>query len=133
MNMKDNLSVRIVLDFSYSYCGLNCLYLYFKNGSIVANNSDFCITPLVLHSTSPCLNNMSVGTDCMPYRLAVTPYLSTSTLMMRILSPNTAFTCSKMGCIILHGWHHVAKKSTNTSWSPDITSLNVSIFICLFL
>ena len=25
---------------------------------------------------------MSVGTDCMPYWVAVTPYLSTSTLMM---------------------------------------------------
>ena len=105
----------------------HCSYL--KNGSIVANSSALCTTPLVLHSTSPCLNSMSVGTDCMPYCLAVTPYLSTSTLMMRILSPSTSFTCSKMGCIILHGWHHVAKKSTNTSWSPDITSLNVSMTI----
>ena len=100
---------------------------FFDKDFIVANSSDFCTTPLVLHSTSPCLNSISVGTDCMPYWLAVTPYLSTSTLMMRILSPNTSFTCSKMGCIILHGWHHVAKKSTKTSWSPDITSLNVSI------
>ena len=105
----------------------HCSYL--KNGSIVANSSDLCTTPLVLHSTSPCLNSMSVGTDCMPYSFAVTPYLSTSTLMRRILSPNTSFTCSKMGCIILHGWHHVAKKSTKTSWSPDITSLNVSMTI----
>ena len=105
---------------------------FFDKDFIVANSSALCTMPLVLHSTSPCLNNMSVGTDCMPYWFAVTPYLSTSTLMMRILSPSTAFTCSKMGCIILHGWHHVAKKSTNTSWSPNITSLNVSIFICLF-
>src|SRR5574344_843333 len=29
----------------------------------------------------------------------------------------------------LHGWHQVAKKSTKTSWSLDITSLNVSITI----
>lgn len=51
------------------YCNLVLILHsgYLKNGSIVANNSDFCTTPLVLHSTSPCLNSMSVGTDCMPY------------------------------------------------------------------
>ena len=70
-------------------------------------------TPLVLHSTSPCLNNMSVGTDCTPYRFAVTPYLSTSTLIMRILSPSTSFTCSKMGCIILHYAFSVSSASSS--------------------
>ena len=40
---------------------------FFDKDFIFANNSDFCTMPLVLHSTSPCLNNMSVGTDCMPY------------------------------------------------------------------
>ena len=38
-------------------------------------------------------------TDWMRYWLAVTPYLSTSTLMIRMRSPNTLFTCSRMGCI----------------------------------
>ena len=40
-------------------------------------------------------------------------------------SPNTLFTCSRMGCIALQGWHHVAKKSTRTSWPLFITLLNV--------
>lgn len=46
---------------------LTFLLFYLKNGSIVASNSDFCITPLVLHNTSPRLNSINVGTDCMPY------------------------------------------------------------------
>ena len=70
--------------------------------------------------------------DWMRYWLAVTPYLSTSTLMIRMRSPNTLFTCSRMGCIALQGWHHVAKKSTRTSWPLFITLLNVSIIIYLF-
>ena len=40
-------------------------------------------------------------------------------------SPNTLFTCSRMGCIALQGWHHVAKKSTRTSWPLFIALLNV--------
>ena len=51
------------------YCYLALIFHsgYLKNGSIVANNSDFCTTPLVLHITSPRLNSINVGTDCMPY------------------------------------------------------------------
>ena len=40
---------------------------FFDKDFIVANSSALCTTPLVLQSTSPFLNNMSVGTDCMPY------------------------------------------------------------------
>ena len=117
-------------DICYSFI-LSCYCL--KNGSSVANSSAFSTTPLVRHKTSPLRKSISVGTDWMRYWLAVTPYLSTSTLMIRMRLPNTFFTCSRMGCIILQGWHHVAKKSTKTSWPPFITSLNVSIIICLFL
>ena len=100
---------------------------YFKKGSSVASSSALSTTPLVRHNTSPFLKSISVGTDWMRYWLAVTPYLSTSTLMIRMRSPNTLFTCSRMGCIALQGWHHVAKKSTRTSWPLFITLLNVSI------
>ena len=104
---------------------------YFKKGSSVASSSALSTTPLVRHNTSPFRKSISVGTDWMRYWLAVTPYLSTSTLMIRMRSPNTLFTCSRMGCIVLHGWHHVAKKSTKTSWPLFITLLNVSIIIYL--
>ena len=100
---------------------------YFKKGSSVASSSALSTTPLVRHNTSPLRKSISVGTDWMRYWLAVTPYLSTSTLMIRMRSPNTLFTCSRMGCIALQGWHHVAKKSTKTSWPLFITLLNVSI------
>ena len=40
---------------------------FFDKDFIVANSSDYCTTPLVLHSTSPCLNSINVGTDYMPY------------------------------------------------------------------
>ena len=100
---------------------------YFKKGSSVASSSALSTTPLVRHNTSPFRKSISVGTDWMRYWLAVTPYLSTSTLMIRMRSPNTLFTCSRMGCIALQGWHHVAKKSTRTSWPLFITLLNVSI------
>ena len=86
--------------------------------------------PLFLQSDCPLRNNISVGTDWILYWPAGTPCLSTSILMMRMLSPNASFSCSRIGCIILQGWHHVAKKSTNTSLSLNITSLNVSI-ICI--
>ena len=105
---------------------------YFKKGSSVASSSALSTTPLVRHNTSPFRKSISVGTDWMRYWLAVTPYLSTSTLMIRMRSPNTLFTCSRMGCIALQGWHHVAKKSTRTSWPLFITLLNVSIIIYLF-
>ena len=105
---------------------------YVKKGSSVARSSALSTTPLVRHNTSPFRKSISVGTDWMRYWLAVTPYLSTSTLMIRMRSPNTLFTCSRIGCIALQGWHHVAKKSTRTSWQLFITLLNVSIIICLF-
>ena len=108
------------------------IFDYIKNGSSVASSSALSTTPLVRHNTSPFRKSISVGTDCMRYWLAVTPYLSTSTLMIRMRSPNTLFTCSRMGCIALQGWHQVAKKSTRTSWPLFITLLNVSIIICLF-
>lgn len=40
---------------------------YLIKGSIVASKSAFCTTPLVRQSTSPCLNSINVGADCMPY------------------------------------------------------------------
>ena len=112
---------------------LEKLSCYFKKGSSVANSSVFSTTPLVRHKTSPFRKSISVGTDWMRYWLAVMSFLSTSTLMMRMRLPNTLFTCSSIGCIILQGWHHVAKKSTKTSWPLFITSLNFSIIIGLFL
>ena len=36
---------------------------YFRNGSIVLSSSAFCMTPLVLQSTSPLRNSIRVGTD----------------------------------------------------------------------
>ena len=114
----------------YSFILFIC---YIKNGSSVASSSALSTTPLVRHNTSPFRKSIRVGTDWMRYWLAVTPYLSTSTLMIRMRSPNTLFTCSRMGCIALQGWHHVAKKSTRTSWPLFITLLNVSIIIYQFL
>ena len=125
-------TVKADIDDGTCYSFIQFIYC-FKNGSSVANSSAFSTTPLVRHKTSPLRKSISVGTDWMRYWLAVAPYLSTSTLMMRIRLPSTFFTCSRIGCIILQGWHHVAKKSTKTSWPPFITSLNVSIIICLFL
>ena len=117
---------------STTCCSSFILFIfYIKNGSSVASSSAFSTTPLVRHNTSPLRKSISVGTDWMRNWLAVTPYLSTSTLMIRMRSPNTLFTCSKMGCIVLHGWHHVAKKSTKTSWLLFITLLNLSIIIYL--
>ena len=119
---------------STTRCSSFILFIFYvKNGSSVASSSALSTTPLVRHNTSPFRKSISVGTDWMRYWLAVTPYLSTSTLMIRMRSPNTLFTCSRMGCIALQGWHHVAKKSTRTSWPLFITLLNVSIIICLFL
>ena len=122
--------VMYLCSFSY-FTPLFCSSFYFKKGSSVASSSALSTTPLVRHNTSPFRKSISVGTDWMRYWLAVTPYLSTSTLMIRMRSPNTLFTCSRMGCIVLQGWHHVAKKSTRTSWPLFITLLNVSIIICL--
>lgn len=87
------------------------------------------IAPLWRQRTFPFLNNIRVGTACTPYSTAGSPCLSISTLMMRRRSPTCALSCSRTGCMALHGPHQVAKKSTNTSWPERITVLNVSIII----
>ena len=82
---------------STTRCSSFILFIfYIKNGSSVASSSALSTTSLVRHNTSPLRKSMSVGTDWMRYWLAVTPYLSTSTLMIRMRSPNTLFTCSRM-------------------------------------
>lgn len=85
------------------------------------------IAPLWRQRTCPFLNNIRVGTACTPYSTTGSPCLSISTLIMRMRSPNCALSCSRTGCMALHGPHQVAKKSTNTSWPERITVLNVSI------
>ena len=111
----------------------NVYCLFYSIGSNVARRSFILIAPLCLHTTSPFLKSIKVGTDWMRYCCERASFLSTSSFRILILSPSSSFSCSNTGCIILHGPHHVAKKSTNVGCSLFIISVNLSILLFLSL
>src|SRR6266699_935591 len=62
-----------------------------------------------------------------PYFSAVSPFASTSNLPTVTLPSFSCAICSTMGAIILHGPHHVAQKSTNTTpWVLSTSFLKVA-------
>src|ERR1044071_8812972 len=104
-----------VLSTYYAYCSMICF--------------SWCAgtTPDCLHSISPFLKRISVGTPLTWYTPATCGFLSTSIFTMVALSPSAFFTSDNMGAIILQGPHHSAEKSTSTGLSDCIRSANFTV------
>ena len=92
-------------------------------------NEERVIAPEDLQRTLLLLNNIRVGTDCTPNSDDRAVCLSTSMVSTLIFESYSCLKDSMIGCIILQGPHHVAKKSTRVGFSPAIVFRKVSASI----
>src|SRR5712672_2732679 len=92
----------------------------------VIHCSSFCLgaAPIWREAICPFLKIISVGTDWIPYLVAVAGLSSTLSLTILTLSPSEPAISSSAGAIMRQGPHHSAQKSTTTG--PEAFNTSVS-------
>src|SRR3989344_2722005 len=104
-----------------------CIFCYFHFNSFL--RSSFDLTPTILFTSFPSLNNIKVGIPITSYDWATSPSLSTFNFR-NLISFISFDNSSNIGAIIRHGPHQEAQKST-MDFPLEISSLKLSEFTSL--